>query len=82
MAGSLAQQFDPGFFQQFQRVTVENLRITSQTADTIEFLGQNTYLYPDGSSQQEDRTFTVQLIDGQPRIIASDFVRVTKARGH
>jgi len=82
LAGSLAQQFDPGFFQQFQRVTVENLRITSQTADTIEFLGQNTYLYPDGSSQQEDRTFTVQLIDGQPRIIASDFVRVTKARGH
>jgi serine/threonine protein kinase len=78
--GSLAQQFDPGFFRQFNRVSVENLRVTRQTSDTIEFLGENTYYYPDGSTQREERTFTVQIADGQPRIVASRFQRVLQAR--
>lgn len=78
--GSLAQQFDPGFFAQFDRVSVENLRVTGQTADTINFLGENTYYYPDGSTQREARSFTVQMSDGQPRIVASDFRAVLKAR--
>ncbi|TVQ06997.1 MAG: serine/threonine protein kinase [Leptolyngbya sp. DLM2.Bin27] len=78
--GSLAQQFDPGFFAQFERVSVENLRVTGQTADTVEFLGENTYVYPDGSTQREQRTFTVQMQDGQPRIVASSFRSVLQAR--
>ncbi|MEO0378552.1 MAG: serine/threonine protein kinase, partial [Cyanobacteria bacterium P01_A01_bin.17] len=78
--GALAQQFDPGFFEQFQQVTVENVRVTAQTAGTVELLGQNTYVYGDGSTQQEERTYTVQLIDGEPRLVASNFVRVTKSR--
>ena len=78
--GALAEQFDPNFFAQFDRVTVENLRVTSQTADRIEFLGENTYVYPDGSTQREERTFTVQTIDGQPRIVASSFQRVLTPR--
>lgn len=82
LGGSLAQQFDPDFFQQFQQVTVDNLQITNQTEDTVELLGQNTYLYRDGSRQREERTFTVQLIEGQPRIVDSDFVRVIETRGN
>ncbi|MBE9113273.1 serine/threonine protein kinase [Nodosilinea sp. LEGE 07298] len=78
--GSLAQQFDPGFFAQFDRVSVENLRVTSQSADTVEFVGENTYVYPDGSTQRESRSFTVQMQDGQPRIVGSSFRGVLQAR--
>lgn len=77
---ALAQQFDPGFFGQFDRVSVENLQVIRQTADTVEFLGENTYFYPDGTTQREARTFTVQTVDGQPRIVASSFGRVLKSR--
>lgn len=78
---ALAQQFDPGFFEQFERVTVDNLRVTSQSADTVELLGRNTYYYPDGSLQQEERTFRVQMVEGKPRIVGSDFVQVLQPRG-
>lgn len=78
--GALARQFDPGFFQQFQQVSIENLQLQNQTSNTIDFVGQNTYRYSDGSTQQEERTFTVQLIDGEARIVDSTFVRVTKSR--
>ncbi|MEM6427385.1 MAG: hypothetical protein AAF728_19840, partial [Cyanobacteria bacterium P01_D01_bin.128] len=80
ISGPLAQQFDPGFFEQFQRVSVDNLRVTQQTANGIELLGENTYIYPDGSTQREARTFTVELVEGQPRIVGSQFVRVIQAR--
>ncbi|MGB3293834.1 MAG: protein kinase, partial [Phormidesmis sp.] len=76
----LAKRFDPGFFKQFQQVSVENLRVTNQTAKTVEMVGHNTYVYPDGSTQQEERTFTVQMINGWPSIVATSFVQVTKAR--
>ncbi|HZG39674.1 MAG TPA: protein kinase, partial [Nodosilinea sp.] len=79
-SGPLAQQFDPGFFAQFERVSVENLRVTGQTADTVEFVGENTYVYPDGSTQREARSFTVQMQDGQPRIVSSSFRGVLQAR--
>ncbi len=79
-SGPLAQQFDPGFFSQFDRVSVENLRVTGQTADSVEFVGENTYVYPDGSTQREQRSFTVQMLDGQPRIVGSSFGGVLKSR--
>ncbi|MEM1253922.1 MAG: protein kinase [Cyanobacteria bacterium P01_H01_bin.21] len=78
--GALAREFDPGFFQQFQQVSIENLQLQNQTSDTIDFVGQNTYRYSDGSTQQEERTFTVQLVDGEARIVGSTFVRVIKSR--
>lgn len=80
IGGALAQNFDPDFFEQFERVSVENLRVTEQTPERIEFLGQNTYVYGDGSIQIEERTFTVQPVDGQPRIVDSAFIRVTQSR--
>ena len=76
---ALAAQFDPGFFTQFDRVSVEHLRVTGQTADAIELLGENTYVYADGSTQREERTFTVELRDGQPRIVASSFKGVLQS---
>jgi serine/threonine-protein kinase len=79
-SGPLAQQFDPGFFAQFDRVSVENLRVTGQTSDSVEFVGENTYVYPDGSTQREQRSFTVQMQDGQPRIVGSSFGGVLKSR--
>ncbi|MGB3312480.1 MAG: protein kinase [Nodosilinea sp.] len=79
-SGPLAQQFDPGFFAQFDRVSVENLRVTGQTADTVEFVGENTYVYPDGSTQREERSFAVQMQDGQPRIVGSSFRGVLQSR--
>lgn len=78
--GALAQQFDPGFFEQFDQVSVENLQIIEQTPERIEFLGQNTYVYSDGSIQIEERTFTVRPVDGQPRIVESEFRGVTQSR--
>ena len=68
------------FFQKFQQVSVENLRMTARTPDSIELLGQNTYFYKDGAVQTEERTFTVRLVEGQPRIVESQFLRVTQPR--
>ncbi len=76
---ALAAQFDPGFFAQFDQVSVENLRVTGQTADAIELLGENTYVYTDGSTQREERTFTLEMRDGQPRIVASSFKGVLQS---
>jgi len=61
-------------------VTVDNLRITNQTADTVEFIGRNTYYDPDDSRQVEERTFRVQMVEGQPQIVGSDFVQVLQPR--
>lgn len=77
---AMAEQFDPGFFEQFDRVTVENLRILAQNPDSVVLLGENTYFYPDGTTQREERTFTVQTVDGKPRIVDSDFKRVIEFR--
>ena len=80
LSDDLAQQFDPGFFEQFQQVSVENLRVTNQTAETVEMVGQNTYVYPDGSTQREERTYSVQMVNGWPSIVATSFEQVIKAR--
>lgn len=76
----LADQFDPQFFNQFERVTVEDLQITSRTDSMINFVGQNTYVYPDGSTQRERRSYTVRNLEGENKITASEFIKVTKFR--
>lgn len=76
----LAYQFNSNFFSQFQRVTVENLRITSKTKNSISFIGQNTYIWLDGSTQKESRAYTVESFDGHLKITASKFIKVTKFR--
>ena len=79
-AGQLAGQFDPDFFQQFRRVTVENLQVNDQGGGELTLVGENIYRYGDGTRQREARTFTVALIEGEPRIVSSAFVRVIRKR--
>ncbi|MEM8779950.1 MAG: serine/threonine-protein kinase, partial [Cyanobacteria bacterium P01_G01_bin.49] len=79
-SSQLASQFNPQFFNQFDRVTVEDLKITSRTDSMINFVGRNTYVYLDGSTQQELRSYTVSKIDGENKITASEFIKVTKFR--
>jgi serine/threonine-protein kinase len=76
----LAEQFDPDFFRQFQEVTLEDLLVTSSDNYSISFIGTNTYIWEDGSSQQEKRSYTVALIDGEPKITASQFIKVIRLR--
>lgn len=76
----LADFFVPGFFNKFERVTVEDLKITSRTDSSINFLGENTYVYRDGSTQREARSYTVRSLDGELKLTASEFIKVTKPR--
>jgi len=82
IGGSLADQLDPNstFFEQFDRVSVERLTVTNQTDSTTDLTGYNTYYYPDGTTQEEERTFTVEMLGNDPRIVASQFVRVSQPR--
>lgn len=76
----LAEFFSSKFFNQFDRVTVEDLRITSRTDSSINFLGQNTYVYPDGSTQRESRSYTVRRLGGELKLTSSEFIKVTGHR--
>jgi serine/threonine-protein kinase len=72
--------FDPNFFQQFEQVSVSNLRVASQTDSTITLTGENTYVWPDGSTQREERSYTISQEDGQALISDSAFIRMIQAR--
>ncbi|MCU0537855.1 MAG: protein kinase, partial [Hydrococcus sp. Prado102] len=76
----LATQFNPNFFTQFQRITINNLQKTSQTNSSINFIGENTYYYLDGSTQKEQRSYTVSEINGELKVTNSKFIKVTKSR--
>ncbi|WP_066119488.1 protein kinase domain-containing protein [Geminocystis sp. NIES-3709] len=71
---------DPKFFNQFSQITVENLQIIKEDEKSITLLGNNTYYYPDGSTQKEERNFTVEKIDDSFKISHSEFIKVIEAR--
>lgn len=77
---AMQAQFDPTFFAQFTRVTVYDLRLMEQTPDRLELIGRNTYFYLDGTTQEEERSYTVVWQDGRPLIADSRFLRVLKPR--
>jgi serine/threonine-protein kinase len=80
-APNTRDQFDPQFFAKFQRVTVSDLKIASRTSDSLNLIGTNTFVWPDGSIQREERSFTVTPgPGGQPIITSSEFMRVLKPR--
>jgi serine/threonine-protein kinase len=79
-SGQLVDTFSPGFFDQFKRVSVENLRISSRTDSSINFIGDNTYIWPDGSTQREQRSFTVRNINGKLLVTSSEFIQVLQPR--
>ncbi len=78
--GAAADQFDPSFFEQFERVSVADLRETSRSGSTVTLQGVVTFLYPDGSSQSESRSFSVDTSATPAVITASAFGQVLKPR--
>jgi serine/threonine protein kinase, bacterial len=76
----LAARFNPNFFTQFSRVTINNLQKVSQTNSSVNIIGENTYYYFDGSTQREQRSYTVSNINGQLKVTNSNFIKVTKSR--
>lgn len=77
---AMQSQFDPAFFAQFVRVTVQDLRVIQSSSGQWRFVGRNTYFYPNGDTQEEERSYTVIWQNGQPLISDSQFIRVTKPR--
>jgi len=78
--GEAADQFDPAFFRQFQRVSVDNLREISRDGSLVTLEGLVTFVYPDGTSQSETRNFTVETATDPALITASNFGEVTRRR--
>jgi hypothetical protein len=79
-SGEAADQFDPAFFRQFTRVEVSDLQPTARSAGSITLDGVVSFFYPDGSLQEEARTFTIDTNGDPPRVVASAFERVLRPR--
>ena len=77
---AMQSQFDPAFFAQFVRVTVQDSRVIKSSSGQWQFVGRNTYFYPNGDTQEEERNYTIIWQNGQPLISDSQFLRVTKPR--
>ena len=75
-----ADQFDPAFFSQFQRVAVDNLQEVNRDGSKVTLQGVVTFVYPDGSSQAESRSFTVDTASQPGLITASSFDQVVSPR--
>lgn len=75
-----ADQFGPGFFVQFKRVTAQNLRRTSATKSVVNLEGEVIFYWPDGSYQSETRSFSVNTTSEPALITASEFGSVIRPR--
>ena len=75
-----ADQFDPAFFSQFQRVAVDNLQEVNRDGSKVTLQGVVTFVYPDGTSQAESRSFTVDTASQPGLITASSFDQVVSPR--
>ena len=75
-----ADQFDPAFFRQFQRVAIDNLQEVNRDGSLVTLQGVVTFVYPDGSSQVESRSFTVDTSSLPALITASSFGQVLSPR--
>ena len=79
-SGEAADQFDPAFFRQFQRVSVDQLRAIGIDGAQVNLEGLVTFVYPDGTSQSESRQFTVDTSTDPALITGSSFGQVTRSR--
>ena len=79
-SGEAADQFDPAFFRQFQRVSVDQLRAIGIDGAQVNLEGLVTFVYPDGTSQSESRQFTVDTSTNPALITGSSFGQVTRSR--
>jgi serine/threonine protein kinase len=76
LAAAIVSEFNINFYRQFQQISVENLRLEEQTSTNITFVGNNIYTWPDGSQRREQRLFVLGKVDGQLKIIKTQFLRV------
>ena len=79
-SGEAADQFDPAFFRQFQRVSVDQLQETGRNGSVVTLEGVVTFVYPDGTSQSESRSFTVDTATNPALITGSSFGQVMRGR--
>lgn len=81
MTDRAATLYDPDFFSQFERVTVSDLYASSTSSSYVNLNGVMTFIYPDGSTQRETRTFTVYVSpQSQPVVTTTEFISVIKPR--
>jgi hypothetical protein len=80
IGGGAADQFDLAFFNQFQRVGVSDLREIGRSGTLVSLQGVVTFVYPDGTTQSESRSFVVDTATQPALITASGFNQVLKAR--
>jgi hypothetical protein len=79
-AAAAADQFDPQFFSQFERVSVTDLQVSGAAGSSVNLRGLVTFVYPDGSVQTEARDFTVDTSGTPALITASEFGGVVSPR--
>lgn len=75
-----ADQFDPSFFSQFRAVSVSDLRESGSSGSSVTLSGVVTFVYPDGTSQSESRSFSVDTSSQPALITGSSFGAVLKSR--
>lgn len=75
-----SDQFTPGFFRRFKRVSVRNLQVISETGSTVNLEGVVTFVWPDRSLQSEMRYFSVDTSRELAQISTSEFGRVILPR--
>jgi len=81
MTGSATQFYDPNFLSQFYRVSISDLQVTSRSGSFVNLDGIITFVYKDGTTQRETRSFSVQLLNSSsPLITATEFIAVIKQR--
>jgi len=77
---AVADQFDPTFFAQFAHVDVSNLQVIGRSGAQLDLQGKVTFLYPDGTRQEETRTYRVDTNNEPALITRSAFGRVVSPR--
>ena len=80
MTGEAERMYDPLFFEQFSRVNVSELKVESISGSFVNLNGVMTFVYLDGSTQRETRSFTVFSNGQRAEVTNSEFIKVIKTR--
>ena len=77
---NVSNQFDAGFYGQFERVSVSRLEVVSADSSIVTLDGVVHFFYSDGSVQAETRRFALDNTVMPPIVISSSFGKVLKSR--
>ena len=75
-----SDQFSSEFYRQFQLVEIAKLLVINSSETIVNLEGEVTFIWPDGSTQKETRSFTVDISSDPALIIASEFSDVIAPR--